>query len=88
MIPIAENEDNDLQKGAVEDDQSDKNQTSMAGQLGHRDENAQLKKNDSDFPEPGGSPEHSGQHDGTERKQEAEPAAEPAVAKKSGPQAA
>ena len=65
--------DSDVQKGAVEDDQrhSD-NQTSMTGQLGHRSNRAQsreegssdveLKDNDSDFPEPGSSPEHSGQH--------------------------
>jgi hypothetical protein len=42
--------DQDQGKGAVEQDQ--KNQggnTSMAGQLGHRDENAELKSADSDL---------------------------------------
>ena len=43
--------DQDQGKGAVEQDQ--KNQggnTSMNGQLGHRDENAELKNADSDLP--------------------------------------
>jgi hypothetical protein len=42
--------DQDQGKGAVEQDQ--KNQggnTSMSGQLGHRDENAELKNADSDL---------------------------------------
>jgi hypothetical protein len=29
--------------------------------LGHRDQDAMLKSGDTDFPEPGGSPEHSGE---------------------------
>jgi hypothetical protein len=32
----------------------------LAGQLGHRDQDPILKDADSDFPEPGGNPEHSG----------------------------
>jgi hypothetical protein len=35
--------------------------TSMQGQIGHRDQDPMLKSADSDFPEPGGSPEHSGE---------------------------
>jgi hypothetical protein len=35
--------------------------TSMQGQIGHRDQDPLLKSADTDFPEPGGSPEHSGE---------------------------
>jgi hypothetical protein len=63
----------DVGKGAVEDDQPHAaHNTSMRGQLGHRSNTAQsrdpqssdaeLKDSDSDYPEPGSSPEHSGQH--------------------------
>ena len=55
--------DQDCGKGAVEQDE--KNQkggnTSMQGQLGHRDQDPILKSADTDFPEPGESPEHSGE---------------------------
>jgi hypothetical protein len=66
--------DNDIHKGAVEDDNiqkpegqvdADASNVSMAGQLGHRAGNAQDDEitdgNDTDFPEPGQRPEHSGQ---------------------------
>jgi hypothetical protein len=33
----------------------------MEEQLGHRDQDPMLKDADSDFPEPGESPEHSGE---------------------------
>jgi hypothetical protein len=57
-----ESHDSDLQKGAVESDQPQSpSDESMAGQLGHRDEDDLIKENDSDFPEPGATPEHSGQ---------------------------
>ena len=49
--------DQDCGKGAVEGDGN----TSLTGQLGHRDQNPLLKDNDTDFPEPGGNPEHSGE---------------------------
>jgi len=54
--------DQDRLKGALE--QEEKNQhgnTSMQGQLGHRDQDPMLKAADTDFPEPGASPEHSGE---------------------------
>ncbi|HEY0760081.1 MAG TPA: hypothetical protein VGD59_12585 [Acidisarcina sp.] len=65
--------DADVGKGAVEDDQPHaRNQTTLSGQLGHRSNSpqsvdpqssdAQWKESDTDFPEPGSSPEHSGQH--------------------------
>jgi hypothetical protein len=58
--------DSDTQKGSVESDRPEApaNQSStesMSGQLGHRDEDAMLKDNDSDFPEPDAEAEHSGQ---------------------------
>jgi hypothetical protein len=48
-------------KGAVEGDGRERVQgESLAGQLGHRDQNAMLKDNDTDFPEPDAEAEHSG----------------------------
>ena len=62
MTPTDQNKDNDLAKGATEDETpGEKNMTSMTGQLGHRDEDPMIKDADSDFPEPGESPEHSGE---------------------------
>lgn len=53
--------DQDREKGAVEqDERTQTGNTSMQGQLGHRDQDPMLKAADSDFPEPGESPEHSG----------------------------
>ncbi len=54
-------------KGAVEDSSPEAarrpqdTQTSLHGQLGHRDQDEILKDNDSDFPEPGAREEHSGE---------------------------
>jgi hypothetical protein len=53
--------DQDREKGAVEqDERRQTGNTSMQGQLGHRDQDPMLKAADSDFPEPGENPEHSG----------------------------
>ena len=53
--------DQDREKGAVEqDERTQTGNTSMQGQLGHRDQDPMLKAADSDFPEPGESPEHTG----------------------------
>lgn len=55
-------DDQDRGKGAVEQDRpQEPGNTSMSGQLGHRDQDPLLKSSDTDFPEPGGSPEHSGE---------------------------
>ena len=59
--------DSDASKGSVESDRrhspADESSTeSMAGQLGHRDPDEWIKESDTDFPEPGLTPEHSGQH--------------------------
>ncbi len=54
--------DPDGSKGAVE--QNSPNQstnTSMEGQLPHRTSNSIVKSSDTDFPEPGENPEHSGE---------------------------
>src|SRR3954463_11067307 len=68
--PMAEQQnrnDADAGKGAVEGDgrgsteREQSGNTSLAGQNPHRTESRLVKSNDSDFPEPGGSPEHSGQ---------------------------
>lgn len=54
-------DDQDAGKGAMECEREDCSNTSMAGQNPHRTESSLVKANDSDFPEPGSSPEHSGQ---------------------------
>ena len=53
--------DQDREKGAVEqDERTQRGNTSMHGQLGHRDQDPMLKSADTDFPEPGENPEHTG----------------------------
>lgn len=56
---MTETKDQDRFKGAVED--GEMQNTSMQGQLGHRDQDPLLKSADTDFPEPGENPEHSGE---------------------------
>ncbi len=59
---MTQSKDQDAGKGAVEqDDRSEPTNTSLKGQLGHRSRNPLVKDNDTDFPEPGGNPEHSGE---------------------------
>jgi hypothetical protein len=54
--------DPDRGKGAVEQDRpSQETNTSLQGQLPHRHENSAVKQQDTDFPEPGETPEHSGE---------------------------
>jgi len=54
--------DEDASLGAVEaDGQAGPSQVSMAGQLGHRDQDPLLKDADTDFPEPDAVEEHSGE---------------------------
>jgi len=60
--PMDQSKDQDSGKGAVEQDQQNKGgNTSMQGQLGHRDQDSQLKNADTDFPEPGENAEHTGE---------------------------
>jgi hypothetical protein len=59
---VSHQDDQDSAKGAVEQDsQNDGGNMSEQGQLGHRDQNSLLKSSDTDFPEPGENPEHSGE---------------------------
>jgi hypothetical protein len=54
--------DEDTGKGAVEQDRPEQEgNVSMAGQIGHRNQDPLLKANDSDYPEPGQNPEHTGE---------------------------
>ena len=54
--------DPDASKGAVEQNAPDQpTNTSMEGQLPHRTSNSLIKSNDTDYPEPGENPEHSGE---------------------------
>ncbi len=58
--------DGDIRKGAVEEDapqtstERRSGHGSLAGQLGHRDQDAMLKEGDTDYPEPDAEAEHSG----------------------------
>jgi hypothetical protein len=67
-------QDADIQKGAVEGQEpNEEGNTSLRGQLPHRNQNPLIKANDSDFPEPGNNPEHSGEPQGTPAYDEANP---------------
>ncbi|HXY12982.1 MAG TPA: hypothetical protein VEI26_00630 [Terriglobales bacterium] len=57
----------DCSKGAVESDRQEGANTSMQGQLGHQDQDPLIRSADSDFPEPGGNPEHTGKLQITEK---------------------
>lgn len=49
-------------QGAVEQDKpNQKTNNSLNGQMGHRNKPADLDTLDTDFPEPGQNPEHSGE---------------------------
>ena len=59
---MTDTKDQDRAKGALEqDERHQRGNTSMQGQLGHRDQDPLLKSADTDFPEPGENPEHSGE---------------------------
>lgn len=54
--------DPDRSKGATEPEEHHHDgNAGLAAQLGHRDQDPILKDADSDFPEPGNAPEHSGE---------------------------
>ncbi|MGD0569539.1 MAG: hypothetical protein ABSA78_14160 [Candidatus Sulfotelmatobacter sp.] len=63
MNKISEN-DPDGAKGATEEEHHHDGNLGLSEQLGHRDQDPQIKDADSDFPEPGGGPEHSGEDRG------------------------
>lgn len=53
--------DQDTAKGAIEtEDHKIAGNIGLQLQLGHRDQDPMLKDADTDFPEPGENPEHSG----------------------------
>jgi hypothetical protein len=53
--------DQDTTKGAIEtEDPKTRGNIGMERQLGHRDQDPMLKDADTDFPEPGENPQHSG----------------------------
>jgi hypothetical protein len=61
---IVKPKDADLQKGAIEDvppelSRPGESHNRLANQLSHRETDEDIKDSDSDFPEPGSSPEHS-----------------------------
>ena len=63
---FTEQPDGDAQKGAIEsqspsDKPNSRERDNLADQLPHRNTNEWLEGEDSDFPEPGLNPEHSGQ---------------------------
>jgi hypothetical protein len=59
---MSNTKDQDRFKGALEQEERGQDgNTSMQGQLGHRDQDPMLKAADTDFPEPGASPEHTGE---------------------------
>ncbi len=58
-MPIPVHEDCDLHTGACEVDDARVHQYVLNRQLPHRTEDEMIKDADSDFPEPGFSPEHS-----------------------------
>jgi hypothetical protein len=55
-------QDQDAAKGATEsEDHKIPGNKGLQEQLGHRDQDPMLKDADSDFPEPGENPEHTGE---------------------------
>jgi hypothetical protein len=64
-MPNQKHPDADIHKGAVEEEISSPSKNSapnLHSQIGHRDQDSLLKDSDTDFPEPGPNPEHSGEH--------------------------
>jgi hypothetical protein len=56
--------DQDAEKGASEiEHNKPKRNVGLQDQLGHRDQDPLIKDADSDFPEPGANPEHSGEEE-------------------------
>jgi len=69
----SDNRDEFRSKGAVEQDRPEqKTNTSLAGQIGHRNKGPIMNANDTDFPEPGENPEHTGEPMAQDREQDNE----------------
>jgi hypothetical protein len=54
-------DDPDGAKGATEEEHHHDGNLGLSEQLGHRDQDPLIKVADTDFPEPGDNPEHSGE---------------------------
>jgi hypothetical protein len=66
MAENGQSRDNDGAKGAVENDRPEApTNTNLHGQNPHHFYDELPKDHDTDFPEPGSSPEHSGQKQGS-----------------------
>jgi hypothetical protein len=60
-MPISK-PDQDATKGATEaEEHKHDGNVGLSSQLGHRDQDPRIKGYDTDFPEPGENPEHSGE---------------------------
>lgn len=69
MDPLKDDEDS--AKGAVEQDRPrQRTNTSLAGQIGHRHKGEIIDTHDTDLPEPGQNPEHSGELVQTKNREE------------------
>jgi hypothetical protein len=65
--PAAPSPDADERKGAVEQDARDQEtNTTLRGQMQHRNKSPMADTLDTDFPEPGMNPEHTGQRFGSD----------------------
>jgi len=74
--------DSDAHKGAVENERAgEESNTSMRGQLSHREQDPQIKGSDSDYPEPGLTEEHTGERT-EQQKKSAETGKQPGVSQK------
>ena len=61
-IMVSTKTDQDTAKGAIETENHDTpGNLGLQLQLGHRDQDPLIKGADTDFPEPGENPEHSGE---------------------------
>jgi hypothetical protein len=67
VTKISEN-DPDGAKGATEEEHNHEGNLGLSEQLGHRDQDPRIKGADTDFPEPGNSPEHSGEESRSKKK--------------------
>jgi hypothetical protein len=56
--------DQDAAKGATETGHNRAGNSGLQDQIGHRDPDPMLKGADTDFPEPGENPEHTGEAEG------------------------
>jgi hypothetical protein len=60
MTKISENDPDRAKGGTGEEEHHHDGNLALSEQLGHRDQDPLIKDADTDFPEPGESPEHTG----------------------------